>query len=95
MVPVPYGAYPTACYGYYDYDPAFLWAYAKYAKDDLLYGEYLQKMIHGVKDHEEFIALNGGRRRLARIKADPGNGICGQPGQGMRRRRWGNTPCGR
>ena len=31
-------------------------------------------MIYGVKDHEEFIALNGGPERLARIKADPKTG---------------------
>ncbi len=44
VVPTPYGAYPTACYGYYDYDPAFLWRYARYAKDDNLYREYLQRI---------------------------------------------------
>lgn len=71
VVPVSYGAYPTACYGYYDYDPAFLWRYARYAKDDNLYREYLRKFVHEVKDHEEFIALNGGRERLDKIKADP------------------------
>lgn len=70
VVPAPYGAYPTACYGYYDYDPAFLWRYAQYAKDDNLYREYLRKFVHEVKDHEEFIALNGGRERLDKIKAD-------------------------
>ena len=71
VVPTPYGAYPTACYGYYDYDPASLWRYAQYAKDDNLYREYLRKFVHDVKDHEEFIALNGGRERLDKIKADP------------------------
>ena len=71
VVPAPYGAYPTACYGYYDYDPAFLWRYARYAKDDNLYREYLEKFVHEVKDHEEFIALNGGQERLDKIKADP------------------------
>jgi glutaconate CoA-transferase, subunit A len=74
VVPVPHGAYPTACYHYYDCDPTFLWAYSTNAKDDRLYAEYLEKMIHGVKDHEEFIALNGGPERLARIKADPETG---------------------
>ena len=71
VVPAPYFAYPTACYGYYDYDPAFLWRYARYAKDDNLYREYLRKFVHEVKDYEEFIALNGGRERLDKIKADP------------------------
>jgi len=74
VVPVPYGAHPTACYGYYDYDPACLLHYVKCAKDDGLYREYLDKFIHGAKDHEAFIALNGGRERLDRIKADPETG---------------------
>lgn len=74
VVHVPYGAYPTACYHYYDYDPTFLLAYAGYAKNDRLYEEYLEKMIYSVKNHEEFIALNGGQERLTRIKADPKTG---------------------
>ena len=74
VVHVPYGAFPTACYRHYDYDPTCLWAYAEAAKDDRLYGEYLRKMILGVRNHEEFIALNGGPERLERIKADPETG---------------------
>lgn len=74
VVPMRYGAYPTACYRYYDYDPTCLWAYAECAKDDRRYKEYLQKMIHGVRNHEEFIALNGGPERLEQIKADPKKG---------------------
>lgn len=74
VVPVPYGAYPTACYGYYDYDPDFLWRYVRYAEDDHQYKEYLRKFIHGVKNHRDFIALNGGQEQLDRIKADPVTG---------------------
>jgi len=74
VVPVPHGAYPTACYRYYDYDPVCLWAYAGYAKDDRRYGEYLEKSVLGVKDHQEFISLNGGAQTLARIQADPETG---------------------
>lgn len=74
VVPVPHGAYPTACYRYYDYDPAYLWAYAEQAKDDRRYEEYLQRMIYGVKDHEEFISLNGGAETLRRLQADPETG---------------------
>jgi glutaconate CoA-transferase, subunit A len=74
VIPVPYGAYPTACYGYYDYDPTCLRNYAKYAKDEDLHKEYLQKFIHGVKDHGEFIALNGGQTQLEKIKADTETG---------------------
>jgi glutaconate CoA-transferase subunit A len=74
VVPVPYGAYPTACYGYYDTDPRCMWDYAKYAKDDRRYREYLDKFIHGVSDHAGFIALNGGQAMLEKIKADPRSG---------------------
>ena len=74
VCPVPYGAYPTACYRCYDYDPAFLWAYAGAARDDRRYRKYLETMVYGVKDHGEFIARNGGAERLARIKADPETG---------------------
>jgi glutaconate CoA-transferase subunit A len=74
VVPVSYGAYPTACYGYYDSDPTCMWNYAKYAKDDRLHKEYLQKFIYGVKDHAEFIVLNGGQTQLDKIKADPETG---------------------
>jgi len=74
VVHVPYGAYPTACYRYYDYDPAFLRTYAENAKDDLRYITYLQKIICGVKNHEDFIKLNGVTERLALIKADPETG---------------------
>lgn len=74
VVPVPHGALPTACYGYYDYDPAYLLHYVKCAKDDDLHSEYLQKFIHGVKDHEEFITLNGGEERMEKIKANPERG---------------------
>ncbi|MEW6265064.1 MAG: CoA-transferase [Thermodesulfobacteriota bacterium] len=74
VVPVPYGAYPTACYRHYDYDPVFLLAYARCAEDDRRHEEYLRRMIYGVKDHEEFISLNGGLETLARIEADPRTG---------------------
>jgi len=70
VVPIPYGAYPTACYGHYDNDPDCMWNYAKYAEDDLLFADYMRKFIHGVKNHQEFIALNGGKAQLEKIKAD-------------------------
>jgi hypothetical protein len=48
--------------------------YAKYAEDDLLFADYMQKFIHGVKNHQEFVALNGGNAQLEKIKADRGKG---------------------
>ncbi len=73
VVEVPHGAYPTACYRHYDYDPVFLKAYRTWAQDDDRYAEYLQKQIHGTADHAAFIALQG-PDRLALIKADQRTG---------------------
>jgi glutaconate CoA-transferase subunit A len=73
VVPVPFGAYPTACYRYYDYDPAFLSDYRTAATDDARYGAYLEHWVHAKKDHAERIAQVGSER-LAALKADPRTG---------------------
>ncbi|MCP4450646.1 MAG: hypothetical protein GY809_04240, partial [Planctomycetes bacterium] len=41
---VPHGAYPTACYKYYDYDPVYLKEYAQFAHSDEQYQGYLEQM---------------------------------------------------
>lgn len=73
VVHQPNGAYPTACYNCYDYDPFFLNDYKKWASDDALYQEYLDDYIHGVKNHQERLEL-AGDERLEAIKADPRTG---------------------
>lgn len=73
VVHVPHGAYPTACYGYYDYDPVFLKAYGQSAKDEERYRCYLDQYIYGVKDHKGLLDLVG-RERLEMIKADSKRG---------------------
>ncbi len=65
----PYGAYPTAAYRYYDYDPRYLLSYAEAARDDRLFRRYQEKFIYGVSCHAEFLERIG-RKRLERIKAD-------------------------
>lgn len=70
---VPYGAFPTAVYKHYDYDPAYLQMYDRAAKDDALFKEYQQKYIYNVKTHDDFLELIG-PDRLAEIKADPVRG---------------------
>lgn len=64
----PYGAYPTACYGCYDYDPEYLQMYKQAAKDEVLYASYLEEYIYGVENHEQLCSLVG-VDRLRRIKA--------------------------
>jgi len=70
---VPFGAYPTACYRYYDYDPVYFNEFAKYANDDALYPRYLEKYIYGVNSHQELLELVG-KKRLGMIMADPRTG---------------------
>jgi glutaconate CoA-transferase subunit A len=70
---VPYGGYPTAVYRYYDYDAAYLRAYAEAAKDDAAFGTFQEKHLYGVENHQAFLDLMG-QERLDAIKADPRTG---------------------
>ena len=70
---VPYGGYPTAVYRYYDYDAAYLRAYADAARDDRMFKAFQEKYLYGVQDHPSFLAVVGAER-LAAIKADPRTG---------------------
>jgi glutaconate CoA-transferase subunit A len=65
----PYGAHPTACYGFYDYDPAHLNRYRTMARDDGLWERYLDEWVYGVASHDEYLDKVGGST-LARIRAD-------------------------
>ena len=73
VVPVAHGAYPTACYRYYDYDPAFLNGYREAALDDEKHAAYLEDNILSVKDHAAFLARQGAAQ-LKQIAADPRTG---------------------
>jgi glutaconate CoA-transferase, subunit A len=73
VVHLPMGAYPTACYGFYDYDPAYLNAYGDQARDESLYRDYLDRCVFGVKDYQAFLDLQDAGQ-LARIQADPHKG---------------------
>ncbi len=70
VVEVPWGAYPTALYGCYDYDPWFLRDfYPRVAKDDSQWQDYLARYVHGVKNRAEFLELIG-PERLQSLRAD-------------------------
>ena len=70
IVKVPYGAHPTACFGFYDYDPKHLNQYKKVAKDDDSFNKYLEEWVYGVADHEEYLNRVGAAVLLG-IKANP------------------------
>jgi glutaconate CoA-transferase subunit A len=73
VVNVPYGAYPTACYRHYDYDPTFLSDYRTAATDDERFSAYLERWVYSKKDQAERLA-EVGNERLSAIKADPRTG---------------------
>ena len=73
VVHVPFGAFPTASYRNYDYDPVYLNEYKVYAADDLSYKKYLEKFVYGVNDHQGLLDLVGGER-MEMIKADSRTG---------------------
>jgi glutaconate CoA-transferase subunit A len=73
VVLAPYGAHPTAVRFFYDYDPAHLNEYRRVARDDEQYAAWLAEWVHGVADHEAYVAKVG-EQQLARIKADPVTG---------------------
>jgi glutaconate CoA-transferase subunit A len=75
IVHVPYGAHPTACHGVYDYDPQHYAEYTQAGKAGWeAFGEYLDKYVHHVKDHWDYLDQIGGTRRLSHLKADPALG---------------------
>jgi glutaconate CoA-transferase subunit A len=69
VVCVPYGAHPTACRYFYDYDPAHLNHYKKVAKDDEQWAAYLEEWVYGPVDWDEYLDKVGGAQ-LARIRAN-------------------------
>jgi len=73
VVPVPHGAYPTACYRYYDYDPIYLNAYRESALDDQKHEWYLEEYIFAEKDHQALLTKVGSDQ-IEKIKADPQTG---------------------
>ncbi|WP_300457096.1 CoA-transferase [Desulfobacula sp.] len=73
VVHIPYGAYPTACFGCYDYDPVYLKEYSRMAKEDILFQTYLDNNIYKKNSHRDL--LNSvGRERLENIMADKNRG---------------------
>ncbi|MCX7966799.1 MAG: glutaconate CoA-transferase [Syntrophorhabdaceae bacterium] len=70
IVKVPYGAHPTGCFAFYDYDPKHLNMYREYANDDNKFKEYLERWVYGVKTHEEYLNKVG-TEMLIKIKANP------------------------
>ncbi|HLG73169.1 MAG TPA: CoA-transferase [Chloroflexota bacterium] len=70
VVPLTYGAHPTALYRCYDYDSDHLRAYVAASRKPDDYRAYLENYVLGVKDHFEYLEKVGGVQKLASLKAD-------------------------
>lgn len=73
IIKAPYGAHPTACYLFYDYDPTHLNMFKKSAEDDDLFRKYLDDWVFPFETQEEYLAKVG-IGDLLRIKANPAVG---------------------
>jgi glutaconate CoA-transferase subunit A len=69
VVPAPFGAHPTACHYFYDYDPRHLNLYRQAASDEEGFRRYLDEWVYGVPDQEAYLAKVGAAD-LMRIKAN-------------------------
>ena len=65
-----FGAYPTACFEYYDFDADHLRHYVSQAKKEETFPEYVDEYILGTKDHWEYLEKAGGLRRMNLIRAE-------------------------
>lgn len=64
VVEAPFGAHPSQCTNYYDYDGLFMRMYDKVSGDDELFEEFLNEYIRGTKDHKEYLDKLGASRLL-------------------------------
>ena len=73
VVHVPYGAWPSQCYNYYDTDGEALKEYDQASKDEESFKAYVKKYVYDMKDHDDLLDLIGGSR-LAKLRVVPGLG---------------------
>lgn len=73
VIHAPYGAHPSQCYDYYDYDNKFLKMYDVVSKTQEDFDAYLQEWIYDVPTHEAYLNKLGAMR-LINLKNVPGLG---------------------
>ena len=74
VVHAPYGAHPSQCYDYYDYDIPYFKEYDAASKTDEGFKNFVNKYVYGVNSHEEYLEVIGANR-LSRLKVTPGYGF--------------------
>jgi glutaconate CoA-transferase subunit A len=69
IVLLPYGAHPTQCFNYYDYDVAFLNMIKEVSEEDEKFAHFLNEYVHGVNDHAEYLE-NIGIGRIQSLRSE-------------------------
>lgn len=59
VVACPRGAHPSFAQGYYDRDNAFYRAWSHISKDPDRLREWMERWVHGTRDHAEYAAMLG------------------------------------
>jgi glutaconate CoA-transferase subunit A len=73
VVHAPYGAHPSQCYAYYDYDNPFFRMYDGASKTQETFEAFVKEWIYDVKDHYAYLDKLGASR-LLKLKVVPGLG---------------------
>jgi glutaconate CoA-transferase subunit A len=73
VVHAPYGAHPSQCANYYDYDGIFLRMYDKVSGDDRLFEQYLKEWVYDLKDNDAYLEKIG-ITRMNGLRVTPGYG---------------------
>jgi len=81
VVHLPFGAHPSQCVNYYDYDPEMMYLYENVCQDDSLYENFLQEYVYSLEAHRDYVEKIG-RVRLDGFRVDEKNYV-----QNLSRRR--------
>lgn len=73
VVHVPFGAYPTACFGAYDYDSVFLETYHRAAQEEATIKSFFDTYVFGVNHHQDLLKI-ACNNRINDIIANPETG---------------------
>lgn len=70
IVYAPFGAHPTSCYRFYDYDREHIELYLNACKNEETFEKYVEEFILSVDDHYGYLKKIG-LEKIFRLKADP------------------------
>lgn len=70
VIEVPYGAHPTAVWGFYDNDPWWFKTYLAAAQQEDTFQAWVKEWVTEIPDHQQYLEKVG-LKRLLSLRADP------------------------